>query len=246
MIFRVGAIIRIAAVPDQVISESKNLCFEVNRRFAVICAGGTAGVETALTVGIVASAGLIGFTASQRWPIFFWQVYPGNRTLLLVHKIAFLSLGSNIGDRMENITTALDRLNEIGEIVAVSSIYETEPVEFRAQPWFLNCVAKFKTEKMPKQLLTAILKIEQSMGRQREQKKGPRIIDIDILLFGRSVMDAAGLTIPHPSMHRRRFVLEPLVEIDPGTRHPLLKRAMRDLLEDLPKGQAVKKLPPRG
>ncbi len=159
-----------------------------------------------------------------------------------MHKIAFLSLGSNIGDRTANIMTAFDRLREIGEIVGISSIYETEPVEFTAQPWFLNCVAKLDTEKMPKQLLTAILKIEQSMGRRRQQKKGPRIIDIDILLFGNSTIEAEGLTIPHPSLHERRFVLEPLVEIESGLRHPILKRTVRELLAELPAGQAVRKI----
>ncbi len=88
-----------------------------------------------------------------------------------MHKIAFLSLGSNIGDRMANIMTALDCLRGVGKIIAVSSIYETEPVEFTAQPWFLNCVVKLDTEKMPKQLLTAILKIEQSMGAGVNRRK---------------------------------------------------------------------------
>lgn len=159
-----------------------------------------------------------------------------------MHKIAFLSLGSNIGDRMANIMTALDCLRGVGKIIAVSSIYETEPVEFTAQPWFLNCVVKLDTEKMPKQLLTAILKIEQSMGRRRQQKKGPRIIDVDILLFGNSAIEAEGLRIPHPSLHERRFVLDPLVEIEGGLRHPILKRTMRELLADLPVGQAVRRI----
>ncbi|MGH9529661.1 MAG: 2-amino-4-hydroxy-6-hydroxymethyldihydropteridine diphosphokinase [Terriglobales bacterium] len=159
-----------------------------------------------------------------------------------MHKVVFLSLGSNIGDRMANIATALHRLKDVGEIIGISSIYETEPVEFTAQPWFLNCVARLNTEKMPKQLLTAILKIEQSMGRRRQQKKGPRIIDIDILLFGDSVIDAEGLTIPHPSLHERRFVLEPLAEIAPGVRHPLLKRTARELLAELPAGQSVRRV----
>lgn len=143
---------------------------------------------------------------------------------------------------MANIMTALDRLREVGKIIAVSSIYETEPVEFTAQPWFLNCVAKLDTEKMPKQLLTAILKVEQSMGRRRQQKKGPRIIDMDILLFGNSTIDAEGLTIPHPSLHERRFVLEPLVEIESGLRHPILKRTVWELLSELPAGQAVRRI----
>jgi len=162
-----------------------------------------------------------------------------------VQKTVFLSLGSNVGDRMANISSALERLKEVGDTVAISSIYETEPVEFTAQAWFLNCVVKLATEKMPKQLLHAILKIEQSMGRQRQQKKGPRIIDIDILLFGSSVIEAAGLRIPHPSMHERRFVLEPLAEIDAGVRHPIFKRTIRELLSDLPHGQVVRLQPPK-
>ena len=161
--------------------------------------------------------------------------------LTSVHRTAFLSLGSNIGDRMNNIMTGLDRLREVGEIIGVSSIYETEPVEFTAQPWFLNCVAKLDTEKMPKQLLAAILKIEQSMGRRRQQKKGPRTIDIDILLFGNSTIDVEGLRIPHPSLHERRFVLEPLTEIAPGVRHPILKRTVRELLAELAAGQTVRR-----
>ncbi len=96
-----------------------------------------------------------------------------------MRKVVYLSLGSNLGDRAANLNDAIARLNKIGDVVAESSIYETEPVEFTAQPWFLNCVIAIETEKMPKQLLTAILDIEQQMGRRRNQQKGPRIIDID-------------------------------------------------------------------
>jgi 2-amino-4-hydroxy-6-hydroxymethyldihydropteridine diphosphokinase len=159
-----------------------------------------------------------------------------------VHKIAFLSLGSNVGDRVTNLKAAIERIGNLGEVIATSSIYETEPVEFLAQPWFLNCVVKLDTEKMPKQLLAAILTIEKEMGRHRHQKKGPRTIDIDILLFGNSVVETQGLTIPHPSMHERRFVLEPISEIAPDVRHPVLKKRMRELLEALPAGQIAKRL----
>lgn len=160
-----------------------------------------------------------------------------------MHKIVYLSLGSNVGDRAANLNAAIARLRTLGEVLSVSSFYETEPVEFTAQPWFLNCTVKLDTEKMPKQLLAGILDLEQQMGRRRrrEQKKGPRTIDIDILLFGNSIIEAKGLTIPHPAMHERRFVLEPLVEIAAEVRHPAFKKTIRELRDALPAGQAVRK-----
>lgn len=158
-----------------------------------------------------------------------------------MHKFVYLSLGSNVGDRAAILDSAISKLCRLGEVAAVSSFYETEPVEFTAQPWFLNCVVKLDTEKMPKQLLAAILDIEQQMGRRRMQKKGPRVIDIDIVLFGSSVVETKGLTIPHPAMHERRFVLEPMAEIAPEVRHPVIKKTMRELRDALPPGQAVRK-----
>jgi 2-amino-4-hydroxy-6-hydroxymethyldihydropteridine diphosphokinase len=159
-----------------------------------------------------------------------------------VHKTVYLSLGSNLGDREANLREAIRKLADLGNVVAASSFYETEPVELTAQPWFLNCAVKLDTEKMPRQLISAILGLEQSMGRQRKQKKGPRIIDIDILLFGSSVIEVPSLTVPHPKLHERRFVLEPLAEIAPDARHPVFKRSMRELRDALPPGQTVKKL----
>jgi len=159
-----------------------------------------------------------------------------------VHKIVFLSLGSNVGDRAANLNAAIERLRTLGEIVAVSSFYDTEPVGLAAQPWFLNCAVKLDTEKMPKQLLAGILDIEQQMGRRRVQKNGPRTIDIDILLFGNSIIETKGLTVPHIGMHERRFVLEPLAEIAPELRHPVFKRTIRELRDALPSGQAVRKV----
>jgi 2-amino-4-hydroxy-6-hydroxymethyldihydropteridine diphosphokinase len=159
-----------------------------------------------------------------------------------VRKVVYLSLGSNLGDRAANLNDAITRLNKIGIVVAKSSFYETEPVAFTAQPWFLNCVVALETEKMPKQLLTAILDIEQHMGRRRNQQKGPRNIDIDILLFGSSIVDTKNLTIPHAALHERRFVLEPLVEIAAEVRHPVFKRSMRELRDALPPGQSVRRL----
>ena len=126
--------------------------------------------------------------------------------------------------------------------MVLSSFYETEPVEVTAQPWFLNCAVKLDTEKMPKLLLKGILDLEREMGRRRTQNKGPRNIDIDILLFGNSIVEAKGLTIPHPALHERRFVLEPLAEIAPEARHPVLKKTIREMRDGLPSGQAVKKI----
>lgn len=158
-----------------------------------------------------------------------------------MHEQVYLSLGSNLGDRAGNLNAAIDRLRSLGEVVTVSSFYETEPVEFTAQPWFLNCAVEMNTEKTPQQILASILEIEQQLGRQRGQKNGPRTIDLDILLFGNSIIEDRGLTIPHPAMHERRFVLEPLAEIAPDAQHPVFKQTIRELHDALPAGQAVRK-----
>jgi 2-amino-4-hydroxy-6-hydroxymethyldihydropteridine diphosphokinase len=156
--------------------------------------------------------------------------------------LVYLSLGSNVGDREIQLRDALGRLAANGRVVAVSSFYETEPVEFTDQAWFLNCVVGLETTETPEHLMMALLQIEQQMGRQRIQKKGPRTIDIDILLFDEAIVDSPALTIPHPAMHQRRFVLEPLAEIAPEVRHPVLKKTVRELLDALPAGQEVRKL----
>jgi 2-amino-4-hydroxy-6-hydroxymethyldihydropteridine diphosphokinase len=159
-----------------------------------------------------------------------------------MEKVAYLSLGSNVGDRASNLRDAIARLESVGHVAAVSAFYETEPVEFAQQPWFFNCAVALETVKAPDELMTALLGIEGQMGRRRLQKKGPRTIDIDILLYENIAINTATLTIPHPAMHKRRFVLEPLVEIAPEVRHPVLAKTIRELIAKLPMEQAVKKI----
>ena len=158
-----------------------------------------------------------------------------------VKKVVYLSLGSNVGDRKANLEAAIAGLRKLGEVRAVSSYYETEPMEFTAQPWFLNCAVALETELMPKQLLKALLAIEKEMGRRRTASKGPRLIDIDIVFFGSSVIATKGLAVPHPAMQERRFVLEPLAEIAAEMQHPVLHKSVRELRDALPPGGAVKR-----
>ena len=186
----------------------------------------------------------MGSTPALGNPVFVWRQARKCPKISRVHKTVYLSLGSNLGDRAENLRTAIEKLSELGKVVAVSSFYETEPVEVTTQPWFLNCAVKLESEKMPRQLIASILNLEQSMGRQRNQNKGPRTIDIDILLFGSSVIEMPSLTVPHPGLHQRRFVLEPLAEIAPDARHPIFRRTVRELRDALPAGQTVRKVPP--
>lgn len=149
---------------------------------------------------------------------------------MAIHKV-YLSLGSNLGDRALQIKKALKRLEEEGvRITRRSSMYETEPVEFHKQGWFLNCAVEAETELTPKQLLRVIRNIEKDLGRKRVIRAGPRTLDIDILIYDDVLIRGEELEIPHPRMAQRRFVLIPMAEIAPTLRHPELHLTMAQLL----------------
>ncbi len=156
---------------------------------------------------------------------------------------AYLSLGSNIGDRVANLRDAVQRLSALGVIVGRSSIYETEPMEVVDQPWFLNAAVTLRTELPPQELLRGILAIECAMGRERTQPKGPRNIDIDIVLYDDLVIHEPGLTIPHPAMQQRLFVLQPLSQIGTSVTHPTLHRTIGQLRDELtPLKQRIRRI----
>ena len=145
----------------------------------------------------------------------------------------YLSLGSNVGNRSASLKQAMRLLESPRvRILRVSSIFETEPMDVRDQPWFLNLVLEAESELFPMQLLSRIGKIEKQMGRHRTIEKGPRTIDIDILLFGLFVIDTPQLVVPHPRMTNRRFVMEPLAELAPELHHPVLRRTILELLPE--------------
>lgn len=157
-------------------------------------------------------------------------------------KTVYLSLGSNVGDREQALRGAIRLLDGADlRVLRVSSVYESEPREVRSQPWFLNLVVEAETSLFPRQLLTRIQKIELQLGRRRLAAKGPRTIDIDILLYGNFVIETAELKAPHPRMADRRFVLAPMAELAPELRHPVLRRTMAELLGAV-RGQSAHRL----
>jgi 2-amino-4-hydroxy-6-hydroxymethyldihydropteridine diphosphokinase len=149
----------------------------------------------------------------------------------------YLGIGSNLGNRMENLETAWKTFH----IEKRSSVYETEPVDVLQQPWFLNMVIEIKTDESPRELLQHSQKIESEMGRTRNIPKGPRTIDIDILFYNDLVIAETDLIIPHPEIPYRRFVLEPLNEIAPTLIHPVLRSSVADLLKKCTDTSAVRK-----
>ena len=155
-------------------------------------------------------------------------------------KLVYLSLGSNTGDREMLLQSAIDALPAAGvRVRRKSAIYETEPQDLRDQAWFLNMIAECETELFPVQLLGRLQKIEAQLGRKRTIAKGPRTIDIDIILYGNAVVETASLQIPHPRFRDRRFVLEPLKELAPELRDPVTKRTMASLVSGTT-GQTVR------
>jgi 2-amino-4-hydroxy-6-hydroxymethyldihydropteridine diphosphokinase len=155
----------------------------------------------------------------------------------------YLSLGSNLGDRAKNLRDAIAALRKVGiDVKRISSMYETEPVDYLDQSWFVNMALEVETELAPPALLQALRGIETQMGSKKLIAKGPRLIDMDVLLYGNEVIDTPELQIPHPRMHLRRFVLEPLAEIAPNVRHPVSGLSVSEMLARTPDKSLVRKL----
>lgn len=155
---------------------------------------------------------------------------------------AYVGLGSNLGDREGNLRRAARALARLGEGLRLSGLYETQPVGLEDQPWFLNAVACLETELPPRQLLERLKGLERELGRRAGPRFGPRVVDLDLLLYGQEVIREQGLEIPHPRLHERRFVLAPLAELAPDLPHPVLGATVAELLERLGDTQEVRRL----
>ncbi len=145
---------------------------------------------------------------------------------------AFLGIGSNLGNKLRNCKVAIELLSRTGKVKSISSPYITSPYGFEKQPWFVNCACLIDTDLMPKELLIRCLEIESGMGRVRSMKWGPRIIDIDILLYEDFIIDQPDIKIPHPGLSERLFFIIPLLEIDSNLIHPPSGKKLKDILKE--------------
>ncbi len=150
--------------------------------------------------------------------------------------IAYIGIGSNLGDKLYNCRFSIDKINQLPgcHVTACSALFKTEPEGVTGQDWYANCVAQVTTTQSPSQLLKGLMGIESDMGRIRKKRWEARIIDLDILLFGQEIIEYNNLIIPHPLLHKRRFVLEPLVQLAPDLVHPVLRLTISQLLSKLP------------
>lgn len=157
----------------------------------------------------------------------------------MIEKV-YLGLGSNLGDRKANLETTLEEISQIITVSKRSQIYETEPYGYKKQRDFLNMVIEIETSLSPTELIIKLHEIEHKMGRLREITNGPRKIDIDIIFYNDEIIESQNLKIPHPDMHKRKFVLKPLTDINEEFIHPILKKTMRELLKNLKSSEKIK------
>jgi len=153
----------------------------------------------------------------------------------------YIGIGANLGNREENVRRAIELLKKTVKVLAVSSMYETEPMYVESQPWFINCVVKAKTDLLPRELLESLKRVELTLGRREGERYGPRVIDLDILLYGDQIVKDGDLVIPHSKMQERAFVLAPLSEIEPDLVHPALGKSASRLFKELHTEKKIKK-----
>jgi 2-amino-4-hydroxy-6-hydroxymethyldihydropteridine diphosphokinase len=158
--------------------------------------------------------------------------------------IAYIGIGSNLGDKVYQCERAISEIlrADQNKLLAKSSLFKTKPIGYTSQDWFVNSVIKIETDLKPLDLLRLLKDIESRLGREKTFRWGPRVIDLDILLFDEEEIEMEGLQIPHPRLQERQFVLIPLAEIDPEVIHPVLKKTIRELLENIKEDQGVEKI----